>query len=77
MRLEGKVVVITGAASGMGLAMAKRFTAEGASVVAGDWNSERLEAVAEIQAKVGKIISADQASAGGRPIPPLSMLWWA
>ena len=71
MRLQNKVVVITGAASGMGLAMAKRFTAEGASVVAGDWNKERLEAaVAEIKASGGKIIGAqgniaEQASAEG------------
>ena len=43
MRLEGKAVVITGAASGMGLAMATRFAAEGASLTAADWNAQRLE----------------------------------
>lgn len=59
MRLQGKVAVITGAASGMGLAMATRFAAEGASVVAGDWNAERLEAaVASIQASGGTIVGA-------------------
>ena len=69
MQLQGKVVVITGAASGMGLAMATRFAAEGASVVAGDWNGERLNAaVAKIQASGGKIVGAqgniaDQATA--------------
>src|SRR5277367_2467067 len=31
--LEGKIAVITGASSGIGLASAKRFTAEGAQVV--------------------------------------------
>ena len=36
MRLRDKVAVITGAASGMGLAMATRFAAEGARVVAAD-----------------------------------------
>ena len=71
MRLEGKVAIITGAASGMGLAMATRFTAEGASVVAADWNAERLEsAVASIRAAGGKIVGsqgniADQATAEG------------
>jgi NAD(P)-dependent dehydrogenase (short-subunit alcohol dehydrogenase family) len=35
-RLEGKVAVITGAASGIGLASARRFTAEGATVVVAD-----------------------------------------
>ena len=32
MRLEGKVAIVTGAASGMGAAIATRFAAEGASV---------------------------------------------
>ena len=44
MQLQGKVAVVTGAASGIGLAIATRFAAEGASVVAGDWNGERLDA---------------------------------
>jgi len=71
MRLEGKVAAVTGAASGIGLAIATRFAAEGASVVAGDWNAERLDAaVAEIQGKGGKIVGsqgniADQAAAEG------------
>jgi NAD(P)-dependent dehydrogenase (short-subunit alcohol dehydrogenase family) len=71
MRLQGKVVVITGAGSGMGLAIATRFAAEGASVVAGDWNAERLEAaVAQIQASGGTIVGArgniaEQATAEG------------
>ena len=35
-RLSGKVVIVTGAASGIGLATASRFTAEGARVVGAD-----------------------------------------
>lgn len=59
MRLENKVAVITGAGSGMGLAMARRFAAEGALVVAGDWNGERLDAaVTEIQGRGGTIVGA-------------------
>ena len=69
MRLQDKVAVITGAASGMGLAMAQLFTKEGAKVVAGDWNVGRLDmAVTNIQKSGGTIIGvqgniADQATA--------------
>ena len=40
MRFEGKVVVITGGASGIGLAAARRFHGEGAQVVIADLNDE-------------------------------------
>ena len=48
-KLEGKVAAITGGNSGLGLAIAKRFSAEGAAVAIMGRNSETLEsAVAEI-----------------------------
>jgi NAD(P)-dependent dehydrogenase (short-subunit alcohol dehydrogenase family) len=43
-RLEGKVAVITGAASGMGRATAARFAGEGANIVIADLNAEGGEA---------------------------------
>jgi 3-oxoacyl-[acyl-carrier protein] reductase len=46
MRLDGKVAIITGAAQGIGEAYARRFAAEGASVVVADLNAEKGEAVA-------------------------------
>jgi NAD(P)-dependent dehydrogenase (short-subunit alcohol dehydrogenase family) len=46
MRLSNKVVVITGAASGIGRAMVEQFAAEGARVVGGDRNAVRLQEVA-------------------------------
>jgi NAD(P)-dependent dehydrogenase (short-subunit alcohol dehydrogenase family) len=56
MRLAGKVAIITGAGSGMGREMAKLFAAEGAKVVAGEWNEATLaEVIAEVEASGGKI----------------------
>lgn len=45
MRLSGKVAVVTGAASGMGKAIAELFAAEGAKVIVSDMRAEAAEAV--------------------------------
>ena len=71
MRLNGKVAVITGAGAGIGRAMATRFAAEGAAIIAADWNGQRLaEVVATISATGGMVVSAegniaDQSTAEG------------
>lgn len=46
MRLKGKIAIITGAAQGIGLAIAQRYVAEGASVMLSDVNEDALRAVA-------------------------------
>jgi 3-oxoacyl-[acyl-carrier protein] reductase len=47
MRLKGKVAVITGAASGFGEGMARRFAEEGAMVAVADLNEKGARRVAE------------------------------
>lgn len=56
-RLEGRVAVVTGAASGIGLATSKRLASEGAKVVAVDTNQE---SGAKLAAELGGIfVKAD------------------
>lgn len=57
MRLQDKVAVITGAASGIGLAAAHRFAAEGAAVVIGDLAQQQAEqAAAQVRDAGGRAI---------------------
>ena len=44
MRLAGKVAVVTGGASGMGLGSVMKFAAEGAKVVITDFNAQAGDA---------------------------------
>ena len=57
MRLQGKTAIITGAASGMGEAMAKLFAAQGANVLVTDINQNDVQrVVAEITQTGGKAV---------------------
>ncbi len=47
MRLEGKTAIVTGAGSGFGAGIARRFLAEGAHVIVADINTDAAHAVAE------------------------------
>ena len=69
-QLEGKVVVVTGGASGIGLAVAHRFATEGARLVLADIEAPALEAAAasfptgaEVVTVVTDVSQADQVDA--------------
>jgi NAD(P)-dependent dehydrogenase (short-subunit alcohol dehydrogenase family) len=55
---EGRVALVTGAASGLGLATARAFAESGASVVLADWNEEAARSAAEeLRAKGHKVLA--------------------
>ncbi len=57
-KLDGKVAIVTGGASGIGLGTVERFIEDGASVVVADVNGEGAKQVAdELVAKGGKAIA--------------------
>ncbi|ASK60730.1 3-ketoacyl-ACP reductase [Virgibacillus phasianinus] len=60
MKLTDKVAVVTGAASGMGKAIAELYAKEGAKVIACDLNREGAEAVAEGIVNDGGVAKAVQ-----------------
>lgn len=80
MRLKGKSAIVTGAASGFGEGIARRFAEEGARVVVADLNLEGARRVAEEiggvaaggdvsrEAEVAAIVEAAVASFGGLDI---------
>ncbi|MFC4425080.1 SDR family oxidoreductase [Deinococcus navajonensis] len=63
MDFQNKVIVVTGAASGIGLALATRFVAEGATVVASDRNeAQGIQKAREIGAR---FVAADVGQEAG------------
>src|SRR4051794_41399474 len=81
MRFENKVVVVTGAAQGIGEAYARALAAEGASVVVADLNAEAGEKVAadigglfvrtDVSSHESAAAMVEQAGAGYGGIDPL------
>jgi NAD(P)-dependent dehydrogenase (short-subunit alcohol dehydrogenase family) len=68
MRLQAKVVVVTGGGSGIGAAMARRFAAEGAeAVVVADLDEDRATRVADEVGRHGAFGLATRTDVGAEP----------
>ena len=64
MQLSDRVAVVTGAGSGLGEAISRRFAAEGAAVVLNDVTIDRASRVAEDLATPGHAVAADVSDSG-------------
>ena len=63
MRLEGKTAIVTGAASGFGREIARRFAREGAKVAIADLNADGAVAVADELGNAGLAVTCDVSKA--------------
>ena len=61
MRLEGKTAIVTGAGSGFGAGIARRFAAEGATVMVVDLNGDAAGAVAREIGGVAQVADVSKA----------------
>ena len=69
MRMEGRKVIVTGGAQGIGRGIATRLAQEGASVMIGDLNSDGAEAAAAELRRPGSTsrLTRSTSAAGTRP----------
>jgi glucose 1-dehydrogenase len=64
MRLDRKIAIVTGAARGIGLAIARAFVAEGARVVLADWLGDEVQRAAAALGPAAHAMTTDVGDAG-------------
>jgi 3-oxoacyl-[acyl-carrier protein] reductase len=64
MRIEGKIAIVTGAASGFGAEIARRFAAEGAKVLVADIDADGAALVAKEIGESATSVAVDVSKAG-------------
>ncbi|MDH3670847.1 MAG: SDR family oxidoreductase [Gammaproteobacteria bacterium] len=64
MRIEGKIAIVTGAASGFGAGIARRFAAEGAKVLVADIDADGAALVAKEIGESATSVAVDVSKAG-------------
>ena len=79
-RFTGRTALVTGAAGGIGLAIARNLAAQGASVLMSDMDGTRLDAAKSALAAEGLVVAAAQAdlarqSERDRLVPAILGLW--
>jgi NAD(P)-dependent dehydrogenase (short-subunit alcohol dehydrogenase family) len=58
-RFEGKVALVTGGASGLGLAVARQLVAEGATILLVDWDESSLDAAGKAVGERSRTLRGD------------------
>ena len=67
MRLQGKIAIVTGGASGFGEGIVRRFAKEGARVAIADLNEDAAQKLEERVAQLSKLIERNFREASPQP----------
>lgn len=75
MRLQGKRAIVTGAASGFGEGIARKFASEGAQVMVADLNGDQAEKIAQDIDGIAQQVDVAQADSVGEMVEAARNAW--